>query len=317
VSIAQNDSPGATGMTPDQNSPDQDLPDRHPRDMDANDKDANDRDERKPVDWLSEIRGLVLLLLAVLTFHSLIAKPFYIPSMSMMPNLMVGDRLIVSKYPYGWSWVSASFHILPPFEGKFWGRVPEYGDIVIVTPPGTKTDYIKRVIARPGDTIELRSGRVILNGVTIPQDVQPNLILPVDPNSPCDPQFFAGLKTTNAEGQDVCELPILRETLPNGASYNTIDLGPNAPLDNYGPITIPANHIFVMGDNRDRSADSRAALEELGLGGPIPLENVGGRAEFVTFSLDGSSSHNPLTWLGALRSGRAWTSLHPDKPGTD
>jgi signal peptidase I len=272
VSITHNDTPDATGMTPDQ----------APREIDAHDPvtkiDGTDNaNGRKPVDWLSEIRGLALLLLAVLTFHSLIAKPFYIPSMSMMPNLLVGDRLIVSKYPYGWSWVSASFHILPPFEGKFWGRVPEYGDIVIVTPPGTKTDYIKRVIARPGDTIELRSGRVLLNGVTIPQDVQPNLVLPIDPNSPCDAQFFGGLKTTNAEGQEVCELPILRETLPNGVSYNTIDLGPNAPLDNYGPISIPDNHIFVLGDNRDRSADSRATLEELGLGGPIPLENVGGR----------------------------------------
>ena len=278
-----------------------------------NDATPRNDNDHKSVDWFAEIRGLFFLLLAVLAFHSFIAKPFYIPSMSMMPNLLVGDRLIVSKYPYGWSWVSASFHVLPPFEGKLMGRVPEYGDIVIVTPPGSKTDYIKRVVGRPGDTIELRSGRVILNGETIPQDVQPTLALPVDANSPCEQSDFAGLKTQRADGQMVCELPILRETLPNGVSYNTIDLGPRYPLDNYGPITVPDDHIFVMGDNRDRSADSRASLADLGLGGPVPLDNVGGRAEFITFSLDGSASYNPLTWWGSLRSGRAWNSLRPDK----
>ena len=113
-------------------------------------KDARASEGEKPVNWFEEIRGLFLLLLAVLAFHSLVAKPFYIPTMSMMPNLLVGDRLVVTKYPYGWSWVSVSFHLLPPMKGRIMGKTPEYGDIVIATPPGAQSDYIKRVIGRPG-----------------------------------------------------------------------------------------------------------------------------------------------------------------------
>jgi signal peptidase I len=267
----------------------------------------------KPVNWFEEIRGLFLLLLAVLAFHSLVAKPFYIPTMSMMPNLLVGDRLVVSKYPYGWSWVSVSFHLLPPMKGRVMGSTPEYGDIVIATPPGGSADYIKRVIGRPGDTIEVRSGRVILNGTEVTRAVQPNMLLPVDVNSPCNASDFPMLKMRGADGKFYCELPIVRETLPNGVSYNTIDLGPDYPLDNYGPYKVAAGHVFLMGDNRDRSADSRASLDELGLGGAVPLENIGGRAEIVTFSLDGSTSWNPVSWWESLRGDRAGTSLRPDK----
>ena len=267
----------------------------------------------KPVNWFEEIRGLFLLLLAVLAFHSLVAKPFYIPTMSMMPNLLVGDRLVVSKYPYGWSWVSVSFHLLPPMKGRIMGSTPEYGDIVIATPPGGNSDYIKRVIGRPGDTIEVRSGRVILNGEEVVRAVQPNMLLPVDLNSPCNASDFPMLKMRGADGKFYCELPIIRETLPNGVSYNTIDLGPDYPLDNYGPYKVPAGHVFLMGDNRDRSADSRASLDELGLGGAVPLENIGGRAEIVTFSLDGNTGWNPMSWWQSLRGDRAGTSLRPDK----
>lgn len=270
-------------------------------------------DEPKPINWFEEIRGLALLLLAVLAFHSLVAKPFYIPTMSMMPNLLVGDRLVVSKYPYGWSWVSVSFHLLPPSKGRINGSTPEYGDIVIATPEGASADYIKRVIGRPGDTIEVRSGRVILNGEDIVRAVQPNLLLPVDINSPCNVSDFPMLKMRSADGKFYCELPIIRETLPNGVSYNTIDLGPDYPLDNYGPYTVPAGHVFLMGDNRDRSADSRASREELGLGGAVPLENIGGRAEIVTFSLDGSTGWNPVTWWESLRGDRAGNSLRAGK----
>lgn len=275
--------------------------------------DADAGETHKPINWFEEVRGLFLLLLAVLAFHSLVAKPFYIPTMSMMPNLLVGDRLVVSKYPYGWSWVSVSFHLLPPMKGRIMGSTPEYGDIVIATPEGVNSDYIKRVIGRPGDTIEVRSGRVILNGKEIPRAVEPNLLLPVDANSPCNVSDFPMLKMRGADGRFYCELPIIRETLPNGVSYNTIDLGPDYPLDNYGPYKVPAGHVFLMGDNRDRSADSRASREELGLGGAVPLENIGGRAEIVTFSLDGSTTWNPLSWWNSLRADRAGTSLRADK----
>jgi len=262
------------------------------------------------VSWVSELRGLLLMLLAVVGFHSLIAKPFFIPSISMMPNLLVGDRLVVSKYPFGWSWVSASFHILPRSGTKVLGAIPAYGDIVIVVPRGSDSDYIKRVVARPGDRIAVVNGQIVLNGKPVPQVVEPPLDLPVDANQPCDPLEFPGLRFRAADGRLYCELPILRETLPNGATYRIID-HMRQRLDNYPETRVPAGHVFLMGDNRDHSADSRESLDRQGLGGPVPLADVGGRAEFLTFSFDGSESWNPLSWWNALRAGRAWTRLRP------
>lgn len=265
---------------------------------------------RESVNWLAEMRGLALMLGAVLAFHSLIAKPFYIPSQSMMPNLLVGDRLVVSKYPYGWSWVSASFHILPRFKGRLFGATPQYGDIVIAVPPDRDEDYIKRVVALPGDRIAVVNGQIILNGTPVPQAVEPDLELPVEPNAPCSAEDYPGLKFRKPSGKYICEMPVLRETLPNGATYLIID-HMRQRLDNMDEITVPNNHIFLMGDNRDHSADSRAEVFERGLGGPVPLENIGGRAEFLTFSLDGTATMNPLSWWGSLRSGRAGQSLRP------
>jgi len=136
--------------------------------------------EKKGTDWWSEIKAIFWLIAGVLVFHSLIAKPFYIPSESMMPGLLVGDRLVVTKYPYGWSWVSPSFHVLPHFQGRLWGALPERGDVVIVTPPGQNADWIKRVIGLPGDTIELIDGIVYLNGSPLPREERPPTMLPVD-----------------------------------------------------------------------------------------------------------------------------------------
>ena len=261
-----------------------------------------------------EIKGLLWVLLAVLLFHSFVAKPFYIPSESMMPSLLKGDRLVVSKYPYGWSWVSPSFHIFPHWDGRLLGRVPERGDIVIVTPPGQSDDYIKRVIGLPGDTIEVTNGRLVINGKQVKSVPRPPVMVPVDANVPCGLEF-SGFQVMGPDGKAYCRLPIVRETLPNGVTYDTIDLG-QSPGDNYGPVTVPADHLFLMGDNRDRSADSRFDLgpPENGLGGPVPWENIGGRAEFITFSLDGTSQIvNPVSWFEALRSGRAGTSLRAKK----
>lgn len=269
-----------------------------------------DENDGAGINWLAELRGLGLMLLAVLAFHSFVAKPFYIPSISMMPNLLVGDRLVVSKYPYGWNWSSVSFHVLPRGTGRLLGQTPEYGDIVIVVPRNRREDLIKRVVALPGDRIAVVNGQIILNGKPVPQAVEPPIELPVDVNQPCSSINFPGLKARKPSGKDVCELPALRETLPNGASYLVID-HLDQTLDHMPEIVVPEDHVFLMGDNRDHSADGRASLLESGLGGPVPLSDIGGRAEFITFSLDGSESWNPLSWWSALRDGRSWTTLRP------
>ncbi len=272
------------------------------------------REESKVSAVWREAKGLLWVLVAVLLFHSFVAKPFYIPSESMMPVLLKGDRLVVSKYPYGWSWVSPSFHVLPHWEGRLLGSLPDRGDIVIVTPPGQSDDYIKRVIGLPGDSIEVRDGRLILNGRPVDSERRPPAMIPVDANVPCGSQF-SGHQIRDDNGMAFCRLPIVRETLPNGVSYDTIDLG-QSPGDDFGPVRVPSDHVFLMGDNRDRSADSRFGLgpPENGLGGAVPWENIGGRAEFITFSLDGTTKlFNPLSWFEALRSGRAGSTLRTNE----
>jgi signal peptidase I len=269
------------------------------------------KEDRGSALW-REIKGLAWVLLAVLAFHSFVAKPFYIPSESMMPGLLTGDRLVVSKFPYGWSWVSPSFHIIPPMKGRLFGRIPERGDIVIVTPPGTTTDYIKRVIGLPGDTLRMVDGQLFINGQPVKRQLLAPEMIPVDLNSPCgsdrDPALY-DFRVRGANGSFYCRVPVARETLPNGRSYETVELG-RSTEDNFGPQTIPPGHVWLMGDNRDDSADSRVPEWQGGLGGPVPWENIGGRAEFITFSLDGTTEWwNPLSWFEALRSGRAGKSL--------
>ena len=279
-----------------------------------------------------EIKGMALVILAVLGFHSFIAKPFYIPSESMMPALLKGDRLVVSKFAYGWSFVSPTIPnpaailrtvvlrgpaepwgvTLPFLKGRLFGSMPERGDVVIVTPPGANEDYIKRVIGLPGDTIAVRGGRLAINGAPVRYELRPPAMIAVDANAPCGREFV-GFEVASSDGAGYCRLPVVRETLSNGVSYDTIELGAS-PGDDFGPVRVPADHVFLMGDNRDRSADSRFSLAEQGLGGPVPWENLGGRAEFITFSLDGSTQITaPSTWLSAFRGGRAGGSLRTDK----
>ncbi len=277
----------------------------------------------------AELKGLFWLLVAVLAFHSFIAKPFYIPSISMMPTLQVGDRLFVSKFPYGWSHVSPTIpnpvamfrwlvmhedvpsatYQLPESTGRVWGKLPVRGDIVILKPKGKSEDLIKRVIGLPGDLLEMRNGQIFLNGAPVKQDVQPALDLPVDINSPCNEDDFPGARSRDEKGKLHCYLQIVRETLPNGVAYDTIDAR-RTEYDNVAPVRIPANHVYLMGDDRDNSADSRVPAP-FGLDGPVSWDRIGGRAEIITFSVDGSTTLNPSTWFSSLRPGRAGTSLRP------
>ncbi|KTE20172.1 S26 family signal peptidase [Sphingopyxis sp. H050] len=267
------------------------------------------RDEE--TSWGKLIRDVVVILLLVLGIHSCVAKPFYIPSDSMMPALHNGDRLIVSKYPYGWSYASVSFHLAPKVEGRLFGKLPERGDIVVLEHPESRIDYIKRVIGLPGDTIELRGGVLIINGKPVKREVQPMTAIPVDANTPSPGSSLYAFVTTDAQGRKMLEAPVVRETLPGGATFDTIDMG-GFQTDDYGPVEVPADHLFLMGDNRDGSADSRVPTFQKGLGGPVPFDAIAGRAEIITFSTDGTAVwYNPLSWFEALRPGRAGTDLRP------
>jgi signal peptidase I len=262
---------------------------------------------KKPINWAHEIWQIFLLILAVLAVHSFVAKPFFIPSGSMLPSLLIGDRLIVSKFPYGYSYLSPSINFLPEIPGRLFGSLPERGDVAVIKSPRDKVDYIKRVIALPGDTVQMKDGQLWLNGAPVPRVRVADIEIPVSPNSDCNTPIDAQFRTVNAAGVPVCRLPTYRETLPGGRSYLTLDLA-QTPQDNTDPLIVPEGHIFLMGDNRDNSEDSRFDPLIGGLG-MLPIENLVGRAEFLTFSLDGSTEINPATWFSSFRKERFFRAI--------
>lgn len=282
---------------------------------------AADESPQPRESWTRTLIGFGMLMAGAFFFQTAAAKRFYIPSESMMPTLLTGDQLVVTKYPYGWSYASLPVHGADVVEGRLLARLPERGDIVTVARREDGADLIKRVIGLPGDTVEVRNGLLILNGKQVPRAPHGTADIPVDTNTPCDAPVQRRFRQEGANGKLYCRLPLYRETLPNGVSYDTVDLGVDdigegyvSPGDEYGPITVPAGHLFLMGDNRDQSADSRFALDRKGLGGPVPFETISGRAEIITHSLDGSGSWiNPVSWYTSLRGGRAGTSLRPAK----
>lgn len=241
---------------------------------------------------------LFWLVLAVVVLRSFIISPFNIPSESMLPRLLTGDYLFATKWSYGYSKYSLPFSA-PLIPGRIFASEPERGDIVIFkAPPGNNIDYIKRVIGLPGDEVQVKGGQLFLNGKAIPRARVGDFVLPVTPNTSCyTPEF----ERTDANGSVVCSYPQFRETLPNGKSYNVLDLG-TTPQDDTGVYIVPEDHLFLMGDNRDNSMDSRfPAIEGQGIG-IVPQGNLVGEAAIMMFSTDGSAEWiKPWTWLTAAR----------------
>lgn len=258
-------------------------------------------------------RFLLSVAVAMLLLRTFIVSPFNIPSESMQPKLLIGDYLIVDKMAYGYSRYSLPF--APNlFSGRIFESLPERGDVVVFkAPPSDRDDYIKRVIGLPGDRIQMRNGILHLNGVAIPKRPLSDLIIPVTDNmratSGAAPCFLPVFAIKGSEGGELCRYPQFRETLPDGTAYDTLDLI-NGDMDNSGIYTVPADHVFLMGDNRDRSADSRFPAVEGGGIGIVPMENLIGKARFIYFSTDGSASWlNPFSWPAATRGERIGMTL--------
>lgn len=232
---------------------------------------------------LSETVSVIIqaLLLAVVV-RTLLFQPFTIPSGSMLPNLLVGDYLFVSKYSYGYSRYSLPY--APDlFSGRIWAGEPERGDVVVFKlPRNPNIDYIKRLIGLPGDRIQVIDGILHINGEPVKREAR-------------------GSWQPENGGPAV---PVYVETLPNGASYETLDLNPRSEGDNTRVFEVPPGHYFFMGDNRDNSLDSRFDV------GFVPFENLVGPARMIFFSVDNNS--HPLAfwrWPADMRWSRLFEFL--------
>jgi signal peptidase I len=233
--------------------------------------------ERKSSGLWETIKTLVYAILIALTVRTFLFEPFNIPSGSMKPTLLIGDYLFVSKFAYGYSRYSFPLG-LPLFEGRIFASLPERGDVVVFKlPSDNRTDYIKRVVGLPGDRIQVVQGVLHVNGT-------PVTLEPIG--------TFVDDGETRAQ-----RAARLRETLPDGASHDILDMTSVGPLDNTRVYEVPQGHVFAMGDNRDNSLDSR--VDQVGF---IPLQNLIGRAEIIFFSIDGGASLlAPWRWPVEIR----------------
>lgn len=228
----------------------------------------------------------VVLALIIRTF---LFEPFNIPSGSMKPTLLVGDYLFVSKPAYGYSRYSFPFG-LAPIEGRVWEKEPQRGDVVVFKlPSNPSVDYIKRLIGLPGDEIQMRGGRLYINGTLVVRDA-------------------VGMKkVTSDDGREVMTTEYI-ETLPGGAVHQIYEESDSGPLDNTPVFKVPDGHFFMMGDNRDNSQDSRVQQ----VVGFVPFENFVGRADFIFFSTDGTAGLFEFwKWPFAARYSRFFNDIDP------
>jgi signal peptidase I len=245
---------------------------------------------RSPLRWGKIALIVVAVILAIplfspIVFRTFLFQAFYIPARSMMPTLLEGDSLFVSKYAYGYSRYSLPFS--PPlFSGRIFGSVPKRGDVVVFRiSKNDAVDYIKRIVGLPGDTIQMQQGLLFINGVPVVRQRLSDVV----GDEPCGTGDGSRIKRW-------------RETLSNGASYETLDCVDNGFYDNTRVYQVPDGHVFVLGDNRDNSTDSRV-LSAIGY---VPLENIIGRAGLIYFSRKLGSGGAPST----LRTERMGTLVH-------
>ena len=225
------------------------------------------------------IRVVIHALILAMLVRVFLFQPFNIPSGSMIPTLMVGDYLFVSKYSYGYS--KYSFPFSPDlFAGRIWASAPKRGDVAVFKlPRDNETDYIKRVIGLPGDRIQVIDSVLHINGEAVKRERIGDYVM------------------RDAFG-NTRRVARYRETLPNGVSYPTLDLVKHGFGDNTKAYKVPEGHYFMMGDNRDNSTDSRVA----GAVGYVPFENFVGRAEIIFFSAGGDAHFWEFwRWPGAIR----------------
>ena len=236
--------------------------------------------KRKPEGKFEFIKTIVIAGALALGFRSLLFEPFNIPSGSMIPTLLVGDYLFVSKYSYGYSRYSFPFGIAL-FDGRVFETSPERGDVAVFRQPQNESvAFIKRIVGLPGDRIQVTDGVLRINDVAV------NRVR----------KGFA----TASDGYNVIRFAVYQETLPNGKSYLIQERSDDDVLDNTNVFLVPEGHYFMMGDNRDNSRDSRTTSV-----GMVPAENLIGRAERLFFSHN-SSAHlwEIWKWPFAIRYGR-------------
>jgi signal peptidase I len=253
---------------------------------------ARSKKRAKEGGLLETVKVIIQALLIAVVVRTLLFQPFNIPSGSLIPTLLIGDYLFVSKYSYGYSKFSMPF--APNlFSGRIWGADPKRGDIAVFKlPSDNTTDYIKRVIGLPGDKVQLIASRVYINGQMVPREIAPKV------------------RTAGAYGSKI-EVPTYYETLPGGVKHLIIQLdGDKGELANTKVFEVPPGEFFMMGDNRDNSLDSRVPPEQGGVGF-VPLENFVGRAEVIFFSIrDSDPAWEFWKWPWTIRWNRLLQSIH-------